>query len=88
MRASRACSGAEMSRLNYTIVLALIAAVFLLVDLGIALRTGRARGLSGTITREREPDRFKRHIYINYVALALCAVMILWAVLSPYSSLR
>jgi hypothetical protein len=74
-----------MSRLNYTVVLALIAAAFLLVDLAIALRTGRARGLSGTITREREPDKFKRHIYINCAALALCAVMILWAVFSPFA---
>ena len=77
-----------MSRLNYTIVLALVAAALVLVDLGITLRTGRARGRSGTIFRDRQPDRFKRYIYGNYIALGLCAVMILWSAFSPYSFLR
>lgn len=77
-----------MTRLNYTIVLALIVAVLVIVDLQIALRTGRARGRSGTITRERQPDGFRRYIRGNYLALGLCAVMILWALFSPYSSLN
>jgi hypothetical protein len=60
----------------------------LVVDLGIALRTGSASDRSGPITREQQPDRFKHYIDGNFIALGLCAAMILWALFSPYSSLR
>lgn len=73
-----------MSRLNYSLVLALIAATILIVDLGIALRTGHVRGRDGSIARDRQPDGFKRYIYSNYVALAICAVVIFWALFRPY----
>jgi hypothetical protein len=85
VRASRARSGAEMSRLNYTILLVLIASIVIVVDLLVALRTGRARGPSATVTRQHHPEAFKRHVRNDCVAMALGAFMILWALFSPFA---
>jgi hypothetical protein len=74
-----------MTRLNYTILLALIAAAGVVADLLVARLSGQAWGPSGTITRDRHPDEFRRHVRNDYVALALCAAMILWALFSPFA---
>ena len=65
----------------------------LLLDLGVAalvaldlvrtLRTGRARGRFGTITRKARPARFWRYVYSSYVFLAGCAAVFIWILVRP-----
>ena len=52
------------------------------VLLAIALRTGRAWGRYGTISREEQPRRFWNYVYYAYVVLFVCAGVILWALIS------
>ena len=61
----------------------LMAAVGL--DLIRTLRTGRARGKGGTITRERRPERFRRYVYGDWAVLGLCVVGFFWALIWPES---
>jgi len=74
-----------MQRSHAIILLFLGLAAFQGVLLAIALRTGRARGRYGTITREGQPRRFWRYVNSAYVVLLLCAGVILWALISPSS---
>lgn len=55
------------------------------LDLLRTLRTGRAWGKGGTITRERRPERFRRYVYGDWAVLGLCAIGFLWALISPES---
>jgi len=66
-------------------ILFLVLAAMITFDLIVALRTGRARGRGGTITRKGQPRRFWRYVYSSYVMLLLCAGAILWALISPDS---
>ena len=43
-----------------------------------ALRTGRVRSRYGTVTRQRQPERYRRYVISAYVVLALCAGGFLW----------
>ena len=52
-------------------------------DLARTLRTGRARGKDGTITRDGQPRRFWRYVYGDYAVLGLCAVILVWVLMSP-----
>jgi hypothetical protein len=49
------------------------------------LRTGRARGRGGTITRQKRPERYWRYVYGSCAVLLFCAVVLLWAIVSPES---
>jgi hypothetical protein len=52
-------------------------------DLMRTLRTGRARGRGGIITRKGRPEKFWRYVYASYVLLAVCAGLFLWIVIAP-----
>jgi hypothetical protein len=67
------------------LVLALVLAALVGGDLVRTLRTGRAHGKFGTITRAKQPARFWRYVYGDYALLVLCAVMLLWSLISPAS---
>ena len=54
-------------------------------DLVRALRTGRARGRSGFITKQKRPELYWRHVYGSCAVLVFCAVVLLWAIISPGS---
>ena len=71
-----------MSRATILILLALVLAAFVGFDLARTLRTGRARGRFGTITR-KQPARFRRYVYADWFVLVCCAGAILWALISP-----
>jgi len=60
-------------------------AVLVAADLAWTLRSGRARGRFGTITRRGQPKRFWRYVYSSYVVLAFCAVVFLWVLIAPQS---
>jgi hypothetical protein len=55
------------------------------LDLTYTLRTGRALGRWGTITRQRRPERFWRYVYASYAVLATCVMLLIWAVVWPDS---
>ena len=74
-----------MQRSHAVIFLFLGVAAMQGVQLAIALRTGRASGRYGTITRQGQPRRFWRYVYSAYAVLLLCAVATLWALISPSS---
>ena len=74
-----------MQRSHIVMILFLVLAAMITFDLIVALRTGRARGRGGTITRKGQPRRFWRYVYSSYVMLLLCAGAILWALISPDS---
>jgi len=74
-----------MQRSTIIILLALGVAAMQTADLLVALRTGRARGRGGAITRKGQPRRFWRHVYSACAVLLLCAGAILWALISPQS---
>jgi len=52
-------------------------------DLVRTLRTGRAHGKDGIITRAGQPRRFWRYVYGDYFVLALSALLLLWMLISP-----
>ena len=74
-----------MQRSHLIILLCLALAAMQGMQLVTALRTGRARGRLGTITRAGQPRRFLRYIYSAYAVLIVCAAAILWALISPGS---
>jgi hypothetical protein len=54
-------------------------------DLFRTLRTGRAHTRTTTATRAHQPARYWRYVYADYVVLASCLVILLWAILWPDS---
>lgn len=58
---------------------------FVSFDLVRALRTGRARGRGGTVTRKGQPQRFRRYVYADFVVLAFGVIGFIWALASPAS---
>jgi hypothetical protein len=74
-----------MQRSHAVIVLFFGLAAVQGVLLAIALRTGRARGRYGTISREGQPRRFRSYVNYAYVVLLVCGGVILWALISPTS---
>jgi hypothetical protein len=74
-----------MQRSNVIILLAVVLAVLEATDLTIALRTGRARGRGGIMTREKRPGKFWRYICGGSAVLLACVGVILWALISPSS---
>jgi len=66
------------------VTLALTLAAFVGFDLSRTLRTGRAHGKFGIITRKAQPGRFRRYVFGDWLVLGLCAVMILYAVIETF----
>jgi hypothetical protein len=64
------------------ILLALGLAVFVSVDLLRTLRTGRAQGKFGVISR-KQAGRFRRYVFANWAVLAFCVVVIAWILIWP-----
>jgi len=62
---------ALMQRSHAVILLFLGLAAMQGALLAIALRTGRARGRYGTISREAQPRRFWRYVYYAYGVLRI-----------------
>jgi len=52
-------------------------------DLRKTLRTGRARGRTATIARQRRPQKYWCYVYASYAVLAACAGLFLWILIAP-----
>ena len=72
-----------MVRLQALLLMDVALAAFVGADLWQTLRTGRARGKGGTITREKRPKKYWRYVYASYVVLAACAGLFLWILIAP-----
>jgi hypothetical protein len=70
---------------NYLLFLDLLVAAMVVWDLNRTLRTGRARGKGGTITRAHQPARFWRYVYCSYALLGFLAASFLWVLFWPGS---
>jgi hypothetical protein len=75
----------SMHRSLSIILLDLLLSALVSADLVRTLRTGRARGRGGPITRQKRPERYWRYVYASCVILVLCVVVLLWAIISPES---
>jgi hypothetical protein len=65
------------------ILAACVLAAFVGFDLVRTLRTGRGRPSKfGTATR-KQPGRFARYVYADWIMLAFCLALILWALIWP-----
>jgi hypothetical protein len=74
-----------MHRSQLIILLNLLLSAAVVADLIHTLRTGRARGRGGTITRQKRPEKYWRYVYADCAILVFCAVVLLWAIISPES---
>ena len=74
-----------MHRPQLIILLGLLLIVVVGADLVRTLRTGRARGRTGTITREKRPERYWRYVYVSAAFLMLCFAALMWVLISPES---
>ena len=72
-----------MHQSQLIILLNLLLSAAVSADLVFTLRTGRARGRGGTITKQKRPKKYWRYIYANCALLVLCAVVLLWVLISP-----
>jgi hypothetical protein len=73
-----------MQRPDRIVFLALTLAALVVMILFKTLRTGRARSIwTGTFTREKEPQRFRRYVYGSYAVLMFCVGLVLWALIWP-----
>jgi len=61
-----------------TPIIALLLGAWVAYDLWHALKTGKARGRFGTITRKKRPKRFQWYIIGDVVVLVFCAGVVLW----------
>ena len=61
-----------------TIILALCVMIYVSYDLARTLRSGRAAGRFGTITRQKRPERYWRYVYADCAALVVFAVILIW----------
>jgi len=72
-----------VSRLHILLLMDVALAALVGADLRKTLRTGRARGRGGTITRQRRPEKYWRYVYASYAVLAACAGLFLWILIAP-----
>jgi hypothetical protein len=72
-----------MTRLQVLLLMNTAAAALVGLDLRKTLRTGRARGRLGTITRAKRPERYWRYVYASYAVLAASAGLFLWILIAP-----
>ena len=57
----------------------LILAAIVSFDLVRTLRTGRAHGTCGIITRKAQPGRFQRYVYGDWLVLGLSTGIVIYA---------
>jgi hypothetical protein len=81
----QAAARSIMHHSQLTILLVLLLSAAVSADLARTLRTGRARGRGGTITRQKRPERYWRYVYGDCAVLVLCAVALLRMIISPES---
>ena len=74
-----------MHRSQSIVLLDLLLSALVAADLARTLRTGRARGRGGIITRQKRPEKYWRYVYASCVVLVVCAVVLVWAIVSPDS---
>ena len=74
-----------MHGLNYLLLVVSLLLAWVSFDLVRTLRTGRAHTRISTATRAHQPARFWRYVYADYVVLASCLAILLWAILWPGS---
>jgi hypothetical protein len=74
-----------MQRPQLIILLNLLLSAAVSADLIRTPRTGRVHNRWGTITRQGRPERYWRYIYASCAVLVFCAVVLLWAIISPES---
>jgi Mn2+/Fe2+ NRAMP family transporter len=74
-----------MHRSQSLILLVLLLSAGIGADLVLTLRTGRARGRGGTITRQKRPEKYWRYVYADCAALVICAAILLWILIWPES---
>ena len=67
----------EMNRSHVIILLATVLAAADTTDLAITLRTGRARARSGTLARQKQPERFGDMFIAPMRCRGLCVELIL-----------
>ena len=65
------------------IALAAVVGVWQAISLSRALRTGRTHSRYGTVTRQGQPDRFRRYVISAWIVLGLSAGAIAWALVAP-----
>lgn len=70
---------------DYLLMLDLAVAVVVGWDLNRTLKTGRARGKDGTITRAHQPARFRRYVYSSCAVFAFLTASFLWVLIWPDS---
>lgn len=70
---------------GYLILVSCLLAAWVTIDLTRTLKTGRAHGRFAVFTLKKQPARFWRYVYANYVVLALCFAAVCWAVFWPDS---
>ena len=70
---------------KYLLILNLAVAILAGWDLIRTLKTGRAKGKGGIITRAHQPARFWRYVYSSYALLAFLAASFLWVLIWPDS---
>ncbi len=61
------------------VILGMMLAASVGFDLARTLRTGRAHGKFGTITRKSQPERFRRYVLGDWLVLGLSILMISYA---------
>jgi hypothetical protein len=73
-----------MARAQLLILIALVVAAIVGFDLVRTIRTGRGlpNRITTTVTR-KQPQRFRRYLYGDWIVLAFCAALILWALIRP-----
>jgi hypothetical protein len=69
-----------MSNHLFLLIAALGLCVLISYDITTAVRTGNARGRTGTIKRATRPDAFRDYIISDAIGLALCTGVAIWAV--------
>ncbi len=72
-----------MQRPTTIILLGLGLAAFVAVDLVRTIRSGRARGKFAGVTRKAQPAWLRRYLFADWLVLALCAGVILLALIRP-----
>jgi hypothetical protein len=65
-----------MAKTSLLLLLYVLLTAMVTYDLVRTLRTGKARGRGGTVTRKGRPGLFKRYVIADVFMLVLCAAVI------------
>jgi hypothetical protein len=69
-----------MSTQVFLLIAALGLCALISYDITKTVRTGNARGRTGTIKRATRPDAFRDYIIGDVIGLALCIGVAIWAI--------